>query len=90
MGGGLESSCVGRVYSADGARHHHEEGARSNNPQNKTQFMVNSNVYMFRHRSAIFRESTKIKAQVQHFTCDSVCSQTLCRWHPGAETCCGW
>jgi len=23
MGGGLESCCVGRVYGADGARHHH-------------------------------------------------------------------
>jgi len=22
MGGGLESGCVGRVYGADGARHH--------------------------------------------------------------------
>ena len=22
MGGGLESRCVGRVYGADGARHH--------------------------------------------------------------------
>jgi len=26
MGGGLESRCVGRVYGADGARHHpHQE-----------------------------------------------------------------
>jgi len=37
MGGGHESSCVVRVYGADGAsRHHphrkHEEDARSNNP----------------------------------------------------------
>ena len=24
MGGGLESRCVGRVYGADGAMHHHQ------------------------------------------------------------------
>ena len=26
MGGGLESRCVGRVYGADGARHHPHRG----------------------------------------------------------------
>jgi len=29
MGGGLESRCVGRVYGADGARHHPKLGAEN-------------------------------------------------------------
>ena len=40
MGGGLESSCVGRVYGADGAlqlaRHHHlRSGSQDHHPSKK-------------------------------------------------------
>ena len=32
MGGGLESRCVGRVYGADGARHHPHRKQRLSRP----------------------------------------------------------
>jgi len=74
MGGGLESGCIGRVYGADGAV---RANARSNNPQNKTQYMVSSNAYMFRYRGAIFRESTKIKAHKSNTSLVIVCVHRL-------------
>ena len=34
MGGGLESCCVGRVYGADGARHHPQKTVCCNSISN--------------------------------------------------------
>ena len=38
MGGGLESRCVGRVYGADGARHHPQ--TRCGKPYAATQHLM--------------------------------------------------